>query len=558
MTQKAIHTTRKIKDAIIILGVLLLLMGIYALIFTHTAREDVLAARTRVEAISYYEVTENGKVVLEFDRDTITGNGYFINQYHYLPSCKGKLWVNIDSTIWGNKYKGQDVAALLTNQIDSLDSVYRDAKWRVSELSYYLHSHQVMDEGYNMISDYTQKEVLMRDSAKKMLDSLSHIKSKKHLKITAKKQLVAIYTVINKENGKRKTYRETANRLSSHVFQLQSKQLPASSHAISKRMAEALASLDIEPLPKVVNLCYQLDSVSNYIGSVDSIGRPCGHGILLDTKGTYYEGNWKAGQRDGFGYSIAPHKPLRAGEWKNDCYKGERLVYTSDRIYGIDISKYQHIIGKKKYAINWNQLRITHLGNISKKTISGQVNFPIHFIYVKSTEGATLLNPYYRQDYLAARARGFKVGSYHFFSPLSSATLQAKQFLKHTFIKKGDFPPVLDVEPTGEQIKKMGGANVLFARVRTWLRIVERDTGIKPILYISQGFVNRYLGMAPDLKHNYKIWIARYGEYKPDIHLIYWQLCPDGRVAGIHGHVDINVFNGYKDAYDKFVKECAL
>lgn len=114
---------------------------------------------------------------------------------------------------------------------------------------------------------------------------------------------------------------------------------------------------------------------------------------------------------------------------------------------------------------------------------------------------------------------------------------------------------MLDVEPLPSQIKKMGGAQVLFARVRTWLRFVEREVGVKPILYINQPFVNKYLNQAPDLKHNYKIWIARYGEYKPDIHLVYWQLCPDGRVTGIQGHVDINVFNGYKDAYDKFVKD---
>ena len=104
----------------------------------------------------------------------------------------------------------------------------------------------------------------------------------------------------------------------------------------------------------------------------------------------------------------------------------------------------------------------------------------------------------------------------------------------------------------------MGGSGFLFARVRTWLNYVERQAGVRPIVYIRQTFVNRYRNQAPDLKQNYHIWIARYGEYKPDIRLVYWQLCPDGRVAGIHGKVDINVFNGYQDAYDKFVKGHAL
>ena len=56
-----------------------------------------------------------------------------------------------------------------------------------------------------------------------------------------------------------------------------------------------------------------------------------------------------------------------------------------------------------------------------------------------------------------------------------------------------------------------------------------------------------------DIKKKYNVWIARYGEYKPDVHLVYWQLSPDGRVNGIHGDVDINVFNGYMPAFRNFL-----
>jgi lysozyme len=37
------------------------------------------------------------------------------------------------------------------------------------------------------------------------------------------------------------------------------------------------------------------------------------------------------------------------------------------------------------------------------------------------------------------------------------------------------------------------------------------------------------------------------------VRLAFWQLCPDGRVNGIRGDVDINVFNGYKSKFDEFV-----
>ena len=32
-----------------------------------------------------------------------------------------------------------------------------------------------------------------------------------------------------------------------------------------------------------------------------------------------------------------------------------------------------------------------------------------------------------------------------------------------------------------------------------------------------------------------------------------WQLAPDGRVRGIHGEVDINVFNGYSGEFRQWL-----
>ena len=95
---------------------------------------------------------------------------------------------------------------------------------------------------------------------------------------------------------------------------------------------------------------------------------------------------------------------------------------------------------------------------------------------------------------------------------------------------------------------------MLLNRVRQWLTIVEQRTGKRPILYINQMFVNKYMQDATDIKQRYNVWIARYGEYKPDVKLVYWQLTPDGRVNGINGPVDINVFNGYQGQWEEFLR----
>ncbi|MBM6994003.1 MAG: glycosyl hydrolase family 25 [Prevotella sp.] len=294
------------------------------------------------------------------------------------------------------------------------------------------------------------------------------------------------------------------------------------------------------------------DSTGVYQGEFNRNYLAQGHGSYRDTMGTYYEGQWKNDARTGFGFS-SQHRYFRVGEWKNDVYKGERLNYTSERIYGIDLSKHQHIKGKKRYGIDWGRLRISHLGTLSKKNVSGKIDYKVSFIFIKSTEGTTVLNPYYHSDYAAARAHGYPVGTYHFFSHRTSGAEQASAFLRNSKFQKGDLPPVLDLEPLPSQVKKMGGAVAMWRRVRNWLQIVEKQTGMRPILYISQIFVNRYLDAAPDIKHNYPVWIARYGEYKPDVKLWVWQLAPDGRVSGIHGEVDINVFNGYGGEFKQWL-----
>ena len=281
-----------------------------------------------------------------------------------------------------------------------------------------------------------------------------------------------------------------------------------------------------------------------------------GHGSYLSADNHYFEGHWTDDYREGFGLQLLQNEMLTAlkvGEWQHDKYQGERMNYTSERIYGIDISRYQHGKGRKKYPILWNKLRISHLGSKSKKQISGVVDYPVSFCFIKSTEGISVRNKYYTQDYTAARKCGIPVGAYHFFSTKRTVSAQASYFVSNTYFRKGDLPPVLDIEPSDADIARMGGSQTLWRNIRAWLGAVEKRCGVKPILYVNQRFINKYLSDAPDIKRDYKVWIARYGEYKPDVKLVVWQLSPDGRVRGISGEVDINVFNGYQQQFNDFI-----
>mgnify|MGYP002524227310 FL=1 len=285
-----------------------------------------------------------------------------------------------------------------------------------------------------------------------------------------------------------------------------------------------------------------------YVGQLDSLMRPKGQGRFYGKDGAYYEGEWKAGKRSGHGFSVNGRQIVHCGSWKNNHFQGERMIYTADRIYGIDLSRHQHEKGKRKYGIDWSNLRITSLGGGSRR-VQGKVDYPVSFAYIKATEGKTVFNKYYPSDLRQARKHGVAVGSYHFFSTRKSGAQQAAYFLKMAWIAPTDLPPVLDLEPSDKQIRDMGGDAALFRQVMAWLRIVEQRHGKKPILYVGQLFVNNHLKHAPAALRNYDVWIARYGEFKPYVRLLHWQLTPYGRVRGIHGEVDVNVFNGSKEEF---------
>ena len=394
----------------------------------------------------------------------------------------------------------------------SLDSLRQQmTKDRKIEMDYYLDRHNVEDEGYEMVAAFAAGK-----RHQETIDTLS------------------VYNVGRWKGKKREgtaISRDSLGRL-----------------IIGNWSTDTLRS------------GLRIDSAGIYEGGFAD-DHAEGHGSYKSTAGHYFEGHWTADQREGFGLQLLENDVLtvlKTGLWQQDVFKGERMNYTSERIYGIDISRYQHEQGRKRFPIRWAQLRISHLGSKSKKKISGVVDYPVSFCYIKSTEGTTIRNRYFVHDYANAKKQGIRIGAYHFFSTKSGGTAQAKYFLNSTLFKRGDLPPVLDVEPSPAQIHAMGGTSALFANIRAWLRVVEQNVGVKPILYVGQTFVNKYLVDAPDIKRDYQVWIARYGEYKPDVRLAIWQLCADGRVNGIHGAVDINVFNGYSDQYEEFLEKSCI
>lgn len=414
---------------------------------------------------------------------------------------------------------------------DSLRHAIQQTEEEMAEMDYYFRVHHVADEGYNQIASYHTK-------------LQQRLRNLRVLKGTSANQYVTYDTIparnrslvaIKGNGGYWKAGRYHARqRLSGKGITTDKK----------GRVVRGLWDHD------TIVIAWRTDSLGVYYGQMDKNLMASGQGIYQTNDHRHYDGLWLDDYRQGFGFESSPHHQLRIGEWKKGRFLGERLKYTTERIYGIDISRHQHEKGRKRYGINWKRLRILSLGK--RHPTNGQT-FPVSFMYIKATEGTTIRNRYFRQDYVQAKKHGIHVGTYHFFSMSTPPQAQAVHFLKYATIAKNDFPPVLDVEPSEAQIKKMGDEE-LMRRIRIWMETVERHTGKYPVLYVNQSFVFNHMKNATDIKKKYNVWIARYSEYKPDVKLVYWQLSPTGRVEGITGDVDINVFNGYQGQFSEFVR----
>ncbi len=191
-------------------------------------------------------------------------------------------------------------------------------------------------------------------------------------------------------------------------------------------------------------------------------------------------------------------------------------------IHGIDISHHQG-------DIDWEELSKATLGDA-----------PITFVLMKGTEGQSLLDDCFNDNFYQASQWRYIRGVYHFYVPTAgTARKQAKWYLKQVHLGDDDLPPILDVEKVGSLTKAQ-----VRSEVKAWLDECEKAYGLPPIIYTYYKFKEQYLD-GPEFDR-YPYWIAHYyvkqvgykGEWK------FWQHTDCGRVRGIRGDVDLNVYNG--------------
>ena len=198
-------------------------------------------------------------------------------------------------------------------------------------------------------------------------------------------------------------------------------------------------------------------------------------------------------------------------------------------VRGIDISHHQQVV-------DWDVLK--------REDIS--------FAIIKATEGGDHKDTQFERNWERAGDIGLVRGAYHYFTFCKSGLEQAENFIQSVPVVKNSLPPAIDLEFSGNCQARPSKEELLY-ELSIFSKLLEQRYGKTPIIYTTSESYNAFLA-GEDLR--YPIWIRDiYSKPKlPDgSKWDIWQFAHRGRLRGIEGFVDLNVYNGTIKEFQEFL-----
>jgi lysozyme len=193
-------------------------------------------------------------------------------------------------------------------------------------------------------------------------------------------------------------------------------------------------------------------------------------------------------------------------------YQPDRVRYS---IRGIDVSHHQG-------AIDWPKVAADDVA----------------FVYLKATEGGDHRDRRFAENWRASRAAGIDAGAYHFFTFCRPGAEQAQNFLAVVPIAHDALPPAVDLE-FGGNCGRIPDAATMRRELDAFLAPVERAYAKPALLYVTPEFLDAYRAALPDRALWRRSILRAPDDSAP---WLVWQYHNRGRVDGIRGPVDLNVF----------------
>lgn len=204
-------------------------------------------------------------------------------------------------------------------------------------------------------------------------------------------------------------------------------------------------------------------------------------------------------------------------------------------IHGVDVARYQG-------DIDWKKLK------------SGGISFA----FIKATEGRDYIDPTFKEYWNGAKRAGIPRGAYHFYYFCKSARSQAAWFIRNVPKDPTALPPILDAEwnPRSKTCRKKPSPSRVRSEFHLFLKLLERYYGKKPIIYTAPDF---YEDNFKGAFRNYNFWLRTVVAHPrvkyPRRRWMFWQYTGTGRMNGVEGNIDINVYNGSAGSFYRWLRK---
>lgn len=173
-----------------------------------------------------------------------------------------------------------------------------------------------------------------------------------------------------------------------------------------------------------------------------------------------------------------------------------------------------------------------------------KVKDEISFVFVKATEGSDFIDNKFKSNVDSIKKYKIIYSAYHFFTFCSSGKNQAINFIHNFSVDSNSLSPVIDLEFLGKCNTTKSDSFDVKKEIKDFLDTIQKHYNKTPIIYTTYEFYNQYL--INDFRE-YHYWIRdlfKEPSLPDNKEFILWQYSNCGKINGIDGNVDMNVFKG--------------
>ena len=205
------------------------------------------------------------------------------------------------------------------------------------------------------------------------------------------------------------------------------------------------------------------------------------------------------------------------------------------------------VVDRSKYPILGIDIS-SHNGDIDFYMVK---NNDYSFVIIKASEGEDVLDSLFTTNYNRARANDLKVGAYHYFRKNTDGINQAKNFVEAVGWRKLDLPLIIDVE---DEINDNVSDEITLKNLNAMIDNLQ-SRGYKVMIYTNGNGYKKYVKD----RQLINLWLCSFKNPDDIKHIPHQiqQYSHHGRVEGINGDVDLDVFNGNEKQWEQWLANVA-